>query len=315
MVDWQLTHSFTIRDIIDTAWGTKKKAHKKEALAPRPPPPPEDPYSKESLAFNPIGQDHTRTRFWVADSEHALVRPFDTSCQLLHLPDSPRMWTSTNPWKVTSLFNSICETRADYLAAIDILRASAPPEIEFTSETEVFGKRPHRDISHWQLIFALELRVDVIDQELKVCSSLAHKPLHIADSAKRVEEARQTQAQEIVDIQHTTELEEVDELLEPATHSKDTMAIDEEEPVTEEEPVKDEGSVSDIIHLEVMHHRLGTRASRLRNPKSPILNWMHLTLTLMLTMTMKKSTSWRTTTTTTISKMRTLNIYWLSSPQ
>ena len=74
-VDWQLTHSSIIRDIIDTAWGTKKKAHKKEALAPRPPPPPEDPYSKESLAFHAIGQDQTRTRFWVADSEHALLCP------------------------------------------------------------------------------------------------------------------------------------------------------------------------------------------------------------------------------------------------
>jgi len=80
------------------------------------------------------------------------------------------MWTSTNPWKVTSLFNSVSETRADYLDAIDTLRESAPPEIEFTSETEVSGKRPHRDVSHWQLIFALELRVDPIDQELKVRS-------------------------------------------------------------------------------------------------------------------------------------------------
>jgi len=85
------------------------------------------------------------------------------------------MWTSTNPWKVTSLFNSVSETRTDYLAAIDTLRDSAPPEIEFTSETEVSGKRPHRDISHWQLIFALELRVDVIDQELKVRSPLTQE--------------------------------------------------------------------------------------------------------------------------------------------
>lgn len=73
LVDWQLTHSFVIRDIIDTAWGTKKKAHKKEALAPRPPPPPEDPYSKERLAFQATGQDQTRTRFWIADSERALI--------------------------------------------------------------------------------------------------------------------------------------------------------------------------------------------------------------------------------------------------
>lgn len=183
-VDWQLTHSSTIRDLIDTAWGTKKKAHKKEALAPRPPPPPEDPYSKESLAFHAIGQDQTRTRFWIADSEQALICPFDMSCQSSYFPDSPRMWTSTNPWKVTSLFNSVCETRADYLAAIDTLRACAPPEIEFTSETEVSGKRPHRDVSHWQLIFALELRVDIIDQEFKVYSTHTDKLFHMTDSAK-----------------------------------------------------------------------------------------------------------------------------------
>lgn len=174
-MDWQLTHSFAIRDIIDTAWGTKKKAHKKEALAPRPPPPPENPYSKESLAFYAIGQDQTRTRFWIADGERALIHSFDISCQSPHFPDSPRMWTSTNPWKVTSVFNSVSETRADYLAAIDTLRDSAPPEIEFTSETEVSGKRPHRDISHWQLIFALELRVDTMDQELKVRSPVEHE--------------------------------------------------------------------------------------------------------------------------------------------
>jgi hypothetical protein len=180
-VDWQLTHSVVIRDIIDTAWGTKKKAHKKEAVAPRPPPPPEDPYSKESIAFHAIGQDQTRTRFWIADGEHALVRSFDIASQLPHVLDSPRMWTSTNPWKVTSLFNSVSETMADYLAAIDTLRASAPPEIEFTSETEVSGKRPHRDVSHWQLIFAMELRVDAIDQELKVCFTHAGKQFCIAN--------------------------------------------------------------------------------------------------------------------------------------
>lgn len=70
---------------------------------------------------------------------------------------------------------------------------------------------------------------------------------YIADSAKRVEEARQKQAQELVDIQHTTELEEMYELPAPATRSKGTMVEDEEEPVTEEEPVKEEVSVSDIL--------------------------------------------------------------------
>jgi hypothetical protein len=62
-----------------------------------------------------------------------------------------------------------------------------------------------------------------------------------------VEEARQKQAQELVDVQHVTELEEMDEL-EPTASSKGTIAIeDEDEPVTEEEPTKEEESVSDIL--------------------------------------------------------------------
>ena len=179
------------------------------------------------------------------------------------------MWTSTNPWKVTSLFNSICETRADYLAAIDILRASAPPEIEFTSETEVSGKRPHRDVSHWQLIFALELRVDAIDQEFKVHSTYTNKLFHMTDSAKRVEEARQEKVQELVDVQHTTEPEEMDELLTPSTHSKGIRVVeDEEEPVTEEEPVKEEGSVSDIPQVRICVIDSEIRAARFQIPRA-----------------------------------------------
>jgi hypothetical protein len=65
-----------------------------------------------------------------------------------------------------------------------------------------------------------------------------------------VEEVRQTQAQELVDAPQTTVPEEVDELLTPATRSKGTMVIeDEEEAVTEEEPVKEDESVSSILYL------------------------------------------------------------------
>ena len=199
--------------------------------------------------------------------------------------------------------------RTDYLTSIDTLRASAPPEIEFTSETEVSGKRPHRDVSHWQLIFALELRVDVIDQEFKVHSTRTYKLVYITDSAKRVEEARQKQGQEFVDSQHTTEPEEVDELLAPATRSKGTAVI-EEEPATEEGPVKEGGSVSDTIHSWVIRHRLRNPRSTLPNPQRPVLNQMYLTTT------MKRSTSWRTMMMMmTTSKTRCLEIYPLLSPQ
>jgi hypothetical protein len=65
-----------------------------------------------------------------------------------------------------------------------------------------------------------------------------------------VEEVRQRQAQELIDSQHTSELEEMDELLTPATRPKGLMVPeDEEEPATEEEPVKEEESVSNILRL------------------------------------------------------------------
>jgi hypothetical protein len=74
--------------------------------------------------------------------------------------------------------------------------------------------------------------------------------IHITYSAKRVEEARQKQTQELIDIQHTTELEEVDELLATATRSKDSMVMeDEEDPSPKKSLLKEEGSVSDILPL------------------------------------------------------------------
>lgn len=81
-----------------------------------------------------------------------------------------------------------------------------------------------------------------------------------------MEEARQKQAQELADVQHTTDLEEIDELA-PTTSSKGTVVIeDEEEPVTEEEPTKEEGSVSDILPLGICVTNSEPRAARFQIP-------------------------------------------------
>ena len=91
----------------------------------------------------------------------------------------------------------------------------------------------------------------------------------MTDSAKRVEEARQEKVQELVDVQHTTEPEEMDELLTPSTHSKGIRVVeDEEEPVTEEEPVKEEGSVSDILQVRICVIDSEIRAARFQIPRA-----------------------------------------------
>lgn len=72
LVDWQLVYSASIRDVIDTAWQSRVKPHKKKAEAPKPAPEPGSSGSRESLLVVPLGQDKDRTRFWVADSRFIL---------------------------------------------------------------------------------------------------------------------------------------------------------------------------------------------------------------------------------------------------
>lgn len=79
-----------------------------------------------------------------------------------------------------------------------------------------------------------------------------------------MEEARKKQVQEFVDVQHITELEEMDELA-PTPSSKD---IDEEELATEEEPAKEEGSVSDILPFGLYVANSETRVARFQIPRA-----------------------------------------------
>lgn len=136
LVELQLAHSAEIKGLIDHAWGVGHGKHKKKEPADIPIPDPSDPYSRESLSYGPVGQDSSRKRYWVVD-------------------DSPRVYLSTNPWKVTSTIQTVSSTRDEYVALIDKLKASASKKPKLKTE-----------IAHQNLISVLEGRIEVIDKEL-----------------------------------------------------------------------------------------------------------------------------------------------------
>jgi hypothetical protein len=81
LVELQLTHSSQIRDVVDRAWGVKAMSHKKKEQETAPPA-AEDPLSQLSLQQQPIGQDTSRKRYWVLDSEHT-TSPKLATCLLI----------------------------------------------------------------------------------------------------------------------------------------------------------------------------------------------------------------------------------------
>ena len=81
--------------------------------------------------------------------------------------DSPRLYTSTNPWKITATFHTISSTREEYISTIESLKESAPPD------PKKGQKRTKPEQSHLALIVALEKRIEVIDAELNVSNSFA----------------------------------------------------------------------------------------------------------------------------------------------
>ncbi|KAF9056122.1 hypothetical protein BJ165DRAFT_1431032 [Panaeolus papilionaceus] len=139
LVELQLCHAPDIKATIDRAWGVVHNKHKKNQQ-PAAPPEPSDPKSRQNLTLHPIGQDSQRKRFWVAD-------------------DSPRLYTSTNPWKITATFQTIASTREEYVDVIENLKANAPPELKKGQ------KRTKPETSHLNLIAELEGRLEKIDAE------------------------------------------------------------------------------------------------------------------------------------------------------
>jgi hypothetical protein len=68
LVELQLTHSTEIKAIIDRAWGiTQIKEKRKGAAAASDLPDSGDPQSQEGLLLAPLGQDSSRTRYWMID--------------------------------------------------------------------------------------------------------------------------------------------------------------------------------------------------------------------------------------------------------
>ena len=77
-------------------------------------------------------------------------------------PDSPRVYVSTNPWKITATFQTVSSTKEEYLATIENLKANTPPEPKKSK------KRSKLELAHISLIEALEARIEAIDVELAV---------------------------------------------------------------------------------------------------------------------------------------------------
>jgi len=143
LVEYQLTHSTQIKDTLDRAWGVKAMSHKKKDQAESAPPPDDDPLSQKSLMQQPIGQDTSRKRYWVLDS-------------------SPRLYVSTNPWKITQTFAAASSTREEYVQAIEKLKVDGPPQGPLVNG----AKRTKLENGHLHLIQELEARLEAIDAEL-----------------------------------------------------------------------------------------------------------------------------------------------------
>ena len=76
--------------------------------------------------------------------------------------DSPRVYTSTNPWKTSSVLEAICSSKVEYESTVAFLRAESP------ADPGPGKKRPKSELAHLALIDALEARSAKIDAELAV---------------------------------------------------------------------------------------------------------------------------------------------------
>ncbi|KAG8889846.1 hypothetical protein FRB98_002495 [Tulasnella sp. 332] len=158
LVEWQICHTESIKSVIDEAWGVKhkitakakleeikqkeKKASAKavkgkDAVASSEEAGP----SKESLEMQPFGIDISKKRYWVVD-------------------DSPRIWSSGNPWKKnTWCIETLSSTRDELESMITSLKAARPPV-----EAKERWSRSQRD--HDALVEKLEAHMPSVDTEL-----------------------------------------------------------------------------------------------------------------------------------------------------
>ena len=75
---------------------------------------------------------------------------------------SPRVYLSTNPWKITATFQAITSSREEYVAFLEQMKAAAP------SEPKAGEKRSKIEQGHLTLVKALEERLSDIDAEIAV---------------------------------------------------------------------------------------------------------------------------------------------------
>lgn len=166
LVEWQLSHSVEIKGLIDRAWGVVHMKHKKtnqEIAQETQQLPDDDPYSKKKLMMVPLGQDVKKTRYWAVDS-------------------SPRLYVSTNPWKVTATFTKVSSTKEEYLKVIEDLKDNSP------SPPKSGAKRPKTDAAHFALIKQLESRIELVDQEVQKIAKSKKKLLQKQMAAAQIAE-------------------------------------------------------------------------------------------------------------------------------
>ncbi|KIJ26909.1 hypothetical protein M422DRAFT_216084 [Sphaerobolus stellatus SS14] len=145
LVEWVLCYSVEIKGVIDRAWGIVHMKHKKsnvEIAQEAQELPDTDPFSRKNIVTIPLGQDAKKIRYWALD-------------------DSPRLYVSTNPWKVTADFTKRSTTKEEYLGVIEELKSTAPTP---PKEGE---KRSKSEMAHLALITTLESRLEVVEAEVQ----------------------------------------------------------------------------------------------------------------------------------------------------
>ncbi|THH11607.1 hypothetical protein EW145_g527 [Phellinidium pouzarii] len=210
LVELQLTHNQEIKDTIDRAWGVVHNKHRKRDTLTAPPD-PSDPRSMERLSTTPIGQDSTRRRYWSFD-------------------DSPRLYVSTNPWKVTAEFKTIATTKEDYLKVVEELVATEPKETPRILHPRKLWTKA--ETQHNLLRERLQERVEKIDQELARIHKVRRKQeakemLRVQAELRSTRTRRQTHRPDYVYNQDFDDEEEGDEYT--YQDDKDDELLDEDE--------------------------------------------------------------------------------------